>query len=808
MFALFLAPLLLRPIQNQDLNVAAASNGGSVFADSEYRGSSDDTGGSAPASRLIDGIIRGPSDKPGFNRWHSALDRPHPHWIMLTFARPAEIHEVVLWRADIGAPVDVAGQWSPDHGQTVKTVFVKNGLTLDDSHTSAVIDFPPVVTDNLKIVINRSSNRQFPDYCQLSEVQVFGSWAGPAKEAEPVDRVLGHVSDTPMPAGLGVTRGKDALEFKSAWLKITFSLDRPGVTFFSVDGEGKGRFDRNFLKLPRGVDFEETAWNRHLTPEKVSFHVTQVGNVVRYSAMRSDGVGVPSLTFTVEPKGLKVVVESGSLAHMDGSPLRALFDVAQVVTTPLARVKMPGVIEFPLLLNFADHGAMTVRASSSGTRHQAPVWRFAGDRGGRTIELRLPNPAPGTSTELDMRLTQIYPEKAIVDKDPKLAGLKRGWLNIFGFRPDLPCLSNNVVSDQVKFCMYEYADQALYTPPLVDDFTALDLVRTSLDYYLDGGFGYGSDTGVFQDSDPAMVIAAWDYATGKPDAAWLKRRLVGIEKIANHIVSCEKGPNGLPQSTRHGISGSGIAGAGEWSSNWWDVISFGGNDAYTIALDYRAFRCMADLERRSGTPSKARVYAAQAARIKKLYFKTFYDPATGILAGWRSTDGQLHDYWFTFVNGIAISYGLVDKKEGNAIMDRILAKMKEVGYTNFKIGLPGNLIPVARKDYAGGGVLGQPHKDDGSDSFQDYENGGATGGFAYFTVQALYSLGRRADADRIFDAMLEGYRDGVFQGGVGSGVDWKRWDGMPCGYEGLLTDSYYALSAFVTGRLGRGVPIP
>jgi hypothetical protein len=141
-------------------------------------------------------------------------------------------------------------------------------------------------------------------------------------------------------------------------------------------------------------------------------------------------------------------------------------------------------------------------------------------------------------------------------------------------------------------------------------------------------------------------------------------------------------------------------------------------------------------------------------------------------------------------------------------MDRILAKMKEVGYTNFKIGLPGNLVPVARKDYAGGGVLGQPHKDDGSDSFQSYENGGATGGFAYFTLQALYSLGRKKDADRIFDAMLEGYRDGVFENGVGSGVDWKRWDGTPCGYEGLLTDSFYALEALITGRLGRGVPIP
>lgn len=96
----------------------------------------------------------------------------------------------------------------------------------------------------------------------------------------------------------------------------------------------------------------------------------------------------------------------------------------------------------------------------------------------------------------------------------------------------------------------------------------------------------------------------------------------------------------------------------------------------------------------------------------------------------------------------------------------------------------------------------------GGSVFTDSEYLGATGEFANFTNQALYTLGRTKDADRIFNGMLAGYEDGVFQNGVGTGVDWKRWDGKPCGYEGLLTDSYYALSAFITGKLGRGVPIP
>ena len=131
-------------------------------------------------------------------------------------------------------------------------------------------------------------------------------------------------------------------------------------------------------------------------------------------------------------------------------------------------------------------------------------------------------------------------------------------------------------------------------------------------------------------------------------------------------------------------------------------------------------------------------------------------------------------------------------------MDRLLAKMKEVGYTHFEYGLPGNLIPVRRDDYLeprqewGGGT-----KADGSDGFQIYENGGATACFAYFTLQALYQLGRKAEADTILFPMLRAFENGGFQGSSPNGrsYDWKSWDGKPYGYEGLLVDGYMTLLA-------------
>jgi hypothetical protein len=57
-----------------------------------------------------------------------------------------------------------------------------------------------------------------------------------------------------------------------------------------------------------------------------------------------------------------------------------------------------------------------------------------------------------------------------------------------------------------------------------------------------------------------------------------------------------------------------------------------------------------------------------------------------------------------------------------------------------------------------------------------------------FTITALYQLGRREEGDRILFPILRAYEEGEFQGRGPNGKtkDWKRWDGTPKGYEGLL----------------------
>jgi hypothetical protein len=56
----------------------------------------------------------------------------------------------------------------------------------------------------------------------------------------------------------------------------------------------------------------------------------------------------------------------------------------------------------------------------------------------------------------------------------------------------------------------------------------------------------------------------------------------------------------------------------------------------------------------------------------------------------------------------------------------------------------------------------------------------------------------KKEAEEIFMAMMESYKEGSFQGNCeGSDMtkDWKTWKGECWGYEGFLVDNYHALLA-------------
>jgi hypothetical protein len=297
---------------------------------------------------------------------------------------------------------------------------------------------------------------------------------------------------------------------------------------------------------------------------------------------------------------------------------------------------------------------------------------------------------------------------------------------------------------------------------------------------------------------PSLLISAEDYVAGSNDEKWLRQNYASLSQWAHELMKENKDGSPLTEYPASGNSGSWSLHPGTRPANWWDTIGFGHQDAYSNALAYRALTGMSELATRAGHGDEAANFTNSAEAIRGAYASAFFDRQAGVLAGWKSADGKLHNYYFTFVNGIAVTYGLLDRAMADTVMSNIEQEMMVVGYKRFDLGLPGNLVPIKRADYTDHNPrFGGPAREDGSDRFQVYENGGATACFTYFTMAALYRLNRDEQADKILFPMLDSFSHNDFMGRQDNGMtnDWKDWSGRAHGYEGFLADSYYALMA-------------
>jgi hexosaminidase len=620
----------------------------------------------------------------------------------------------------------------------------------------------------------------FPRACAMAEV----GWS--AKDARNFDDFERRLAvDEQRLDELGVNYRREPIQ-RSARITTDFvdakvSLDYPGFTGLSLDSLGKVRFPLVEIEPPR--DIKPVA-------------AVQTGSRVEYR--KPDASDSEPPRWSIEVNQDEITLKSHWSADDPPEPLELNLDNSLSHVTLLGLMENNGSIRLPALMHFADQGTFRI---SANTANAGPLGYWATNRAG-PIHVTFP---PATQENPDVT---YHWQVVTVESDARFDSFRRDWLDIFQYSPKNRMLANNVTSDTCGFCFYEYADMARVTPPLAEGVTALDMVRQSLDRIIAGAFAYGFfDTSkdpnhpkFAADTLPSFLIAADDYVEGSKDDNWLTKNYDHIKGWADEMLATDTNGDGLIKFPLSGNSGSWPWPIKYRPANWWDTIGFGYEDAYANALAYRALRGMETMAQQAGHSDDATHYGAAADRLKAAYYDAFYDPKTGVLAGWRSADGQLHDYYFLFVNGIAIHYGLVPTDKANDIMDGLLAKMKEVGYTNFELGLPGNLVSVARKDYVDLRVrFGGGKRADNADGFQIYENGGATACFAYFTLAALYDLGRISEGDRILIPMLDAFAHGDFQGRGSNGMskDWKMWDGTCKGYEGLLTDNYYALLAVV-----------
>ena len=610
--------------------------------------------------------------------------------------------------------------------------------------------------------------------------------------------------NAPAAASVLPATAPDGYEFKTPFYRLGLAHTTPEITALSLDSLGKDKLSVNPI-LPQ------------LAAVHQEWHVTPGDHAVTY-ARKSNGKPTDAgWTFKFAPR--HIVIRSMAQTGVALEPLVISFKQLINHATLLGRMaKAPEQMSLPCILHLPDLGTARIRCNVEPISLGYDALRFV-----ETPFVRITFPAATAQNpiiEYTLEIAAIYPPLPGIDKDPRYDGFRRNFLNIFQVNPRLRSLANNASSDTCAFTVYEYAMVAAKCPPLAPGLTCLDILRDTLDRYCNGMVAYGmvgydannydgANTVVWRcpydalDSMPSLLIAACIYIQSSNDWKWAVDHFPTLNAWSCRMLESDRNANGLieyPLSGNHGCySKDQPIGHPYRPSNWWDAIGFGHEDAYSNALAYRACVMMAEVAEHLGRHAEAAFLTNRAKRMRSAYYRTFFNPKTGLLAGWRSTDGQLHDYQFTFVNSVAVWSGVLDQQQALSVMRQLLVKMKAARYSSFSLGLPGNLVAVAEDDYY---LCPRRWGDGGEKGFQIYENGGATACYCYFTIESLFQTGMAAAARDILYPMLESFEAGSFQGMGPDGMTkyWKTWTGRCYGYEGFLVDGYLTLLAVLADR--------
>ena len=610
-----------------------------------------------------------------------------------------------------------------------------------------------------------------------------------------------------------------ALSAAEAALRVQTGAARAEITALSWDTEGSGREKVNLLRPNTMVGLRIRSGGQWRNGIDLP---TRVG---------ADAKGNKSYWITVAPDaeinwlvssadGKLTLLFSGvgaGVAKVDGFEVVFPFAPGVTPTTALSSTwNDDGSFQLPAVVSAPDFGQMYLSAESTDAKRAAVLKaRLDGSRKDKWVNLVLELAPPQAATIEKIELRPVFlPKPAGLADEALWLQARRGWFSIWQpsakwgdqgnpFSAPAGMLANNVVSDPASCSLWFYADQAFWTPDIAPGVSVMPLVRRTIEFWLDkrtrptGEVVCYWDYGNFLDANAGPIIAAWDYVEATGDHEWLAKRVEKLEFIAEFLAKRDVDGDGMVEATQSGNRGTLKQPAR--SCAWWDALNCGHQDSYTNALIYRAWRCQADLESKLRRAEQQARYTQLADKLKAAYVKTLLNPATGWLAWWKSADGELHDYAAPTINGLAIEYGLVEPAQGREILAKLRKKMEDVGFKRFDLGVPPMLVPVLRADYLLPDAIGIPKKEDGTDTFGQYQNGGITAGHVLHFLAAHYVVGEPEPADRILRAMLQRQARGGFQNGVrdegGKGIDWTTWDGKPSGYEGYLADSFRFLQA-------------
>lgn len=634
----------------------------------------------------------------------------------------------------------------------------------------------------------------------------------------------GGVDLSGLPDGVSAEVDRGEVRFATDRYAVGFSLGRAGFSFLAVDDEGNGRVERDLLLHRPGVNLQgvmlhPVGGSSLVGPAlrcRVEGEVRVTGATVTYDLTIPDAGQRLRLAWTMTPEGLELEATRTSgrtVEAWESTVWQTAFDPGVAATTTLGtarRVGRTGLLDLPLLLHVPGHGSFHLVSDSADA-----AWRSDADRGNGWLlgELKLGEEptdrgtvvlAEGTfHARVSWRVTDTG-VKARDDAPEQIArAIRRTALTGLSYRADTGTYSNNSVSIHCPMSMDTWSALAMRCGEVAPGIDTRAMLRDSLERWLDGGPGYASGTlrdgpllrpaeDQYLISGVGTLLGLAEYLEGSDDAAWVDAYRPRLRAHLDALAARDLDGDGLIESPHR----RGVSGEHDWSTNWYDVVSFGWKDAYVNALLFRTLRLLAVSLPRLGAGDLAEGLAEWAARLQRAFLPTFHNPDTGWIAGWRSADGALHDHAFLAVNAIVATSGVLPPERERAVIAALWDEYQRCGAPDPRWGLPNNLWSIPDADLTAP-MQGFPH------GF--YLNGALSHSQSRHFVAALFRVGMTAEAESLLAPLCETLADGSAFGGSQTGVDWRYWDGATCGYEGQLTEQFGIL-AVALDRYGSDVP--
>ncbi|MBI4027925.1 MAG: hypothetical protein HY360_23270 [Verrucomicrobia bacterium] len=751
-----------------------------------------------------------------WGRIHPSVPTHPAHLIVSVLDRDAARWKKVR-EVDIPPDPRVAGEGL---SQSMSLAEMETRLRATLQSPPFALDLGGLETDHLRVECDRE-HPVWPSHCEfnggphhvpygiLEPLAAFGQELEAAPRKAPYRPLLQQASFRPRaPRGMSVRHHPMLLLYEGKNLSIGFSLRRPMLLHLGWDAFGGGQSRQNRLLTWRAS--HSFFWSPMLKgvsgpllstldadagPHLWTGEVSVKGNRVCYRNLRSlDGVSFDA-TFTVEPERVLLKLRQHVAADtpvIEAEAWRLVWDsrkgITGVAALPTERAGRNGDAQWPCWWSTDGVGCLAcnlLEGDPNVTRLQVETVRsYSAAVSGLVLAPRheydasLVLPAGTRSAAFEWAVTRFEPRRA--KTGTKLHdGVARHWSTIFAcFRAEHRGFSNNSVS------VNGLSDQAMemeliaHTQRPACGPDPLAMGRFTIGRALLDGGGYAYCRNLYLDSDPNLVVAAGRLHQAQPDLAWLRRVRPGLEETIRRMAA-NLNDDGL--AVCRDLSGN--SGSNRRSSNAWDNINFGHLDAYSNAWIYRAFRNAAAMLDDLDDHAFERQCRDWAARLCESYARAFLNLQTGWVIGWRSRDGQAHDHAFTFVNGTAIAFGLLERKAARRALANLERLRDKVCPDSDCLGAPSNLLSIPDHDKSWDNKPSTPFQP----TLEVFTDGSLSAWSALYYLRALSLYGFKPRARKLALALAQGYADGLHNGGEGSGVEFRSWEGLPCGYEGTLS---------------------